>query len=147
MATSVLRLLAPTPLLVAVALGAFGGCAGSAEEGEACDRDNGNADCESGLICRGEWEIRAKESVCCPAPPAKPSVDACKPQIEHAHPDPTVDASYGAGGAGGTPGSGGSAGSGGQPPDSGDDAADAEPDAADGALDAPDLDSAADDGG
>jgi hypothetical protein len=142
------RQLSAIAVLGAIALAGSGGCSGLSEEGEACDRDNGNSDCESGLICRGEWEVRAKESVCCPPPPAKPGVDACKPQIEHAHPDPAIDASYAAGGSGG---SGGSSGTGGL--DAGSDATDGEPeadadaDATDGATDAPLLDSALDDDG
>ena len=93
----------------------FVACSGLAEEGEACDRANGNSDCENGLVCRGEWEVMADEAVCCPRPPAKPSSSACKPEIEHQHPDPSIDASYGAGGTGtgGTAGSAGQAGSGG----------------------------------
>jgi hypothetical protein len=160
MTSALLPRLCALALLSAVAFAGSGGCSGQAEEGEACNRKNGNDDCESGLICRGEWEVRAKESVCCPPPPVKPGVDACKPQIEHAHPDPSVDASFGAGGSGGAGGSAGSSGSSGSSGsagsagtaglDSGSDAADAQAeaaaDAADDALDAP-LDSAEDDGG
>jgi hypothetical protein len=97
---------------------AFASCSHSAE-GESCEVENGNDDCDEGLICRGPWEINSKEPVCCPRPPAKPSSSACEPKLDHHTPDPSVDASPippgdgSSGGSGGTSGAGGTAGGGG----------------------------------
>lgn len=107
-----------TVSVLAVALALLGACS-DASEGEGCDLANGNDDCDEGLICRGAWEVRASGSVCCPAPPAKPSASACQPEVESYEPDPSVDSppiapgtggTSGAGGAGGASGSGGAAG-------------------------------------
>ncbi len=96
-------------LVLATVLGA--GC-GRADEGEACDAAKGNDECAEGLICRSEFEIQAKESVCCPPPPARPSTSECQPAIGEFMPDPGVDASFGGGsGSGGSSGSSGSGGS------------------------------------
>lgn len=95
---------------------AFASCSHSAE-GETCEVENGNDDCDEGLICRGPWEVNSKEPVCCPRPPAKPSSSSCEPKLQHHTPDPTVDASpippgdgSSSGGSGGTSGAGGTAG-------------------------------------
>lgn len=94
---------------------AFTSCSQSAE-GESCEIENGNDDCEEGLICRGPWEVNSKEPVCCPRPPTKPSSSACEPKLNHHTPDPSVDAApippgdSSAGGSGGTSGAGGTAG-------------------------------------
>ncbi len=104
---------------VLTALALVVACSSLAEEGESCDRANGNADCEEGLVCLSEVDIVATRSVCCPRPPAKPSSSACEPELEHHLPDPSIDASYGAGGTGtgGTGGVGGGGGTGGTPSD------------------------------
>ncbi len=115
-------------VLGAFALAPMTACSSLSEEGESCDRANGNDDCENGLVCRPEWEIQATESVCCPRPPAKPSSASCDPEIDHYVPDPSIDGSFGAGGAGGAGGSAGSSGDSGT--DASDAASDAETDAA-----------------
>jgi uncharacterized membrane protein YgcG len=97
---------------------AFASCSHSAE-GESCELENGNDDCDEGLICRGPWEVSSKEPVCCPRPPAKPSSSSCEPKLQHHTPDPGVDAAPippgdgSSGGSGGTSGAGGSSGGGG----------------------------------
>lgn len=95
---------------------AFASCSSSAE-GESCEIENGNDDCEEGLICRGPWEVNSKEPVCCPRPPTKPSSSSCEPKLNHHQPDPSVDASpippgdgSSSGGSGGSSGAGGTAG-------------------------------------
>ncbi len=104
-------------LVLATVLGA--GC-GRADEGESCDAAKGNDDCAEGLICRSAFEVQAKESVCCPPPPARPSTSECQPAIDEFMPDPGVDASFGGGGgSGGSSGSGGSGGSSGSSGSSG----------------------------
>lgn len=117
------------PLLLLAAFTAVGvpSC-GSASEGESCDRSNRDGDCEEGLICREAFEVRAGKSVCCPRPPARPSVSACLPAVASFEPDA---AAGGGPAAGGATGSGGAAGSGGA-----DGGSDASPDApADGSGD------------
>lgn len=99
-------------VLALLALAPLASCSSLAEEGESCDRANGNADCEDGLICRSALDVAATRSVCCPRPPEKPSSAECEPELAHAVPDPSIDASYGAGGTG-TGGTAGGAGSGG----------------------------------
>lgn len=103
-------------LLLSFSALAFASCSQSAE-GESCEIENGNDDCEEGLICRGPWEINSKEPVCCPRPPTKPSSSACEPKLNHHTPDPSVDAApippgdgSSSGGSGGTSGAGGTAG-------------------------------------
>ena len=105
--------------ILAISLAVLGAC-GDKSEGESCDLGNGNGDCESGLVCRGAWEIKASKDTCCPRPPAKPSTDACQPKLGKFEPDPSVDAAVippgtggGSGGTGGSGGAGGGAGSGG----------------------------------
>jgi hypothetical protein len=88
---------------------------GDNAEGDACDMNNGNSDCESGLVCTPAHAVKAREAVCCPRPPATASVDACRPELDPgSFPDPDIDASFAAGGkgAGGTAGSAGAAGTG-----------------------------------
>jgi len=106
--------------MIVALLGVLVACSDAAE-GESCDLANGNDDCEEGLICRGPWDIASKEAVCCPAPPAKPSVGACGPKVKSYEPDPSVDAAPIPPGTGGSSGTGGTGGSGGD--DAGDGAA------------------------
>ncbi|MCA9597412.1 MAG: hypothetical protein KC776_29060 [Myxococcales bacterium] len=125
---------------LAIGLVAATGC-GRSEEGESCDRANGNDDCAAGLVCRAGFEVKAGDSVCCPRPPAKPSTNACQPAVSTFDPDPSVDAAVASGGSGGTGGSAGQAGAAGSGGVSGADAgtdasADAEADAEAGASDA-----------
>jgi hypothetical protein len=42
------------------------GCSRQAE-GDRCDSQNGNADCEDGLVCRTAGSLNAPSDVCCPA--------------------------------------------------------------------------------
>ena len=102
----------PRVWFLAITLALLGACS-DASEGDGCDLANGNDDCDEGLICRGAWEVRASGSVCCPAPPAKPSASACQPEVETYEPDPSVDSPPIAPGTGGAGGTGGAAGSGG----------------------------------
>ena len=86
---------------------------GESSEGESCDPANGNADCESGLVCTPAHAVKATEPVCCPRAPTAPSVEACRSEVgAGALPDPSIDASFAAGGRG-AGGTGGFAGSGG----------------------------------
>ena len=87
----------------ALLLGLAGACGHSAE-GESCDLENGNTDCEDGLICRSGYEVKAGKSVCCPRPPTKPSTSACETKHEGYEPDPSVDAAPIPPGTGGTGG-------------------------------------------
>lgn len=64
------------PVLAALLLGT--GCSKQAE-GERCDINNGNLDCETGLVCAGEEEISITGrgvGLCCPI--TNPTVDACR---------------------------------------------------------------------
>ena len=54
------------------------GCSKQAE-GERCDQNNGDLDCESGLLCVGEEQISITGTgfaLCCPV--TNPTVDACR---------------------------------------------------------------------
>lgn len=66
-------------LLAALLLGT--GCSKQAE-GERCDQNNGAfTDCEAGLACIGEGQLSitgTRVALCCPIPPATPTVDACR---------------------------------------------------------------------
>lgn len=58
------------------------GC-GKQGEGERCDLNNGSFDdCESGLQCFSADQLSIEDgrgvALCCPIPPAQPSVDACR---------------------------------------------------------------------
>ncbi len=68
-----MRIFAWLPLACAMLLG----CSNQAE-GERCDLDNGNADCESGLICKSLQSLsgQGEGAICCPD--GTPSVAACK---------------------------------------------------------------------
>ena len=57
---------------------------GQQREGERCDRLNGDADCESALVCVEASKLSQIEdtpgaALCCPPPGQTPSVDACNP--------------------------------------------------------------------
>jgi hypothetical protein len=65
---------------VLVCLALAWGCSKQGE-GERCDLNNVDLDCETGLVCRGEAELSIVGrgfAVCCPRPPLDPSVDACR---------------------------------------------------------------------
>jgi hypothetical protein len=73
-------LLAGSPSLAtcALALCTLLGVACSKQgEGERCDTNSGNLDCESGLICRGEAQERGV-ALCCPPDDTQATVDACR---------------------------------------------------------------------
>jgi hypothetical protein len=68
-------------LLLCLALG--WGCAKQAE-GERCDLNNGDLDCDTGLVCRGEANLSIKGrgiALCCPAV-GDTKVDACRATAE-----------------------------------------------------------------
>jgi hypothetical protein len=67
-------------LLMALLLGV--GCA-KQKEGERCDQNNGDLDCDTGLVCVGETQISITGrgvALCCPAL-TDPTVDACRAGI------------------------------------------------------------------
>lgn len=52
-------------------------------EGERCDLNSGNLDCETGLVCRGQDMLSIEgegrgAALCCPPEGVPPSVDACR---------------------------------------------------------------------
>jgi hypothetical protein len=66
-------------LLLCLALG--WGCAKQAE-GERCDLNNGDFDCDTGLLCRGEAQLSLRGNgkgvaLCCPSS-GETKVDACR---------------------------------------------------------------------
>lgn len=75
------------------------GCSNQGE-GEPCSRNNGNEDCESGLVCTSKERLRSNSDLCCPPEPKLPSVAACTPG---AGGGTTPDASTGTPDAGGSP--------------------------------------------
>ncbi len=68
---------------VAVALSlvaAAPGCSRQAE-GDRCDSQNGNADCEDGLVCRTAGSLNAPSDVCCPST-GEATTTACRGQSQ-----------------------------------------------------------------
>ncbi len=70
-------------------------------EGERCDTNSDNLDCESGLVCRGSDQLSIAGTgiaLCCPQDGVPPSVDACRAGTElpmdplPPEPDPVPDA-------------------------------------------------------
>ena len=51
-------------------------------EGERCDLNSGNLDCDTGLICRSAEQLSITGgrgvALCCPQDGVEPSVDACR---------------------------------------------------------------------
>jgi len=78
-------------LVATLALAAFAGACSNQGEGERCDKDNGNLDCQSGLICRRIGA--AKYDLCCPTADQTPSVPACSNVVVETVPDAAVEAS------------------------------------------------------
>ena len=92
-------------------------CAKQAE-GERCDTNSDDLDCESGLICRSSDQLSIEGrgvALCCPPDGVPPSVDACRagsgdppdeirpdpvPAVDAGNPVPAVDAGNGAGDGG-----------------------------------------------
>lgn len=56
------------------------GCSRQAE-GDRCDSQNGNADCEDGLVCRTAGSLNAPSDVCCPAT-GEATTAACRGQSQ-----------------------------------------------------------------
>jgi len=101
-----LRDVVPFPIPRALGLCLLGlllalGCAKQGE-GERCDQNNADLDCEPGLVCRGEAQLSIKGrgvALCCPIG-ATTTVDACRatttlppepPPADSGTPEPTVD--------------------------------------------------------
>lgn len=80
------------------------GCAKQGE-GERCDQNNADLDCEPGLVCRGEAQLSIKGrgfALCCPIAPGSTTVDACRAgpqlppeQLPDAAPPPELPADAG----------------------------------------------------
>jgi hypothetical protein len=130
-----------TSRLAALTLVLAAACA-DASEGQSCDLDEGDSDCETGLVCTPAHAVAAREAVCCPRPPTRPSSAECNPEVPKNHvSDPSIDGSFAAGGTGfggsaGAP-SGGAAGASGAGDGSGGAAGQAGSSAVDAADDAP----------
>jgi hypothetical protein len=80
-------------------------------EGERCDTNSDDLDCESGLVCRGADQLSIEGrgvALCCPPNGVPPSVDACRagtplpndPDDPVPDPVPPVDAGGGMGDGG-----------------------------------------------
>lgn len=123
--------------LLAFVLGSSGALVAACSNqsiGQRCDVNNGNDDCENGLICMTHDTLGSDSDLCCPPTGTDPSHPECTPK------------SSGGGGSGGSGGTGGSGGSGGTGGSGGSGGSDAAADVADdgSTLDAPAE--AADDG-
>jgi hypothetical protein len=94
LARRMLVFLAWCPLLLTTT-----GCANQVE-GDRCDRDNLNADCEEGLICKQVYVTGNYHYICCPVPPAPVSAAACNasgvPPVDAAVPDAQTGVESGA---------------------------------------------------
>jgi hypothetical protein len=70
-----------TTLCAALLVVSLFGCA-KQQEGERCDPNSGNLDCDTGLVCRSgdQLSIAAgpRAALCCPPEGVPPSVDACR---------------------------------------------------------------------
>jgi hypothetical protein len=70
-------------------------------EGERCDQNSGNLDCETGLICRGAEQLSNIEqgaSLCCPPDGVAPTVNACRAGLPESEVLPPVVGDAGDGG-------------------------------------------------
>jgi hypothetical protein len=61
---------------------AFAGCSKQGQ-GERCDQNNGNLDCEGDLVCKGEAQLSLQGQtrgvgLCCPAGSDQNTVEACR---------------------------------------------------------------------
>lgn len=73
-------------------------------EGERCDLNSGNLDCDTGLVCRSADQLSISGTrgvaLCCPQDGVEPSVNACRAgAILPPDPDPQLDAGTGDGGS------------------------------------------------
>jgi len=95
------------------AFAVFAGCSNQAE-GQACNVDNIDADCEEGLVCRSKTELDTLVDICCK--PKDSDNPACIPGTLAGSSSSSSSSSGagggGAGGGGGTGGGGGGAGAG-----------------------------------
>ncbi len=66
-------------LLLCAALAAATACSKQGE-GERCDANSGNLDCENGLVCRtaDQLNIVGTGALCCPVDTVSSTVDACR---------------------------------------------------------------------
>jgi hypothetical protein len=90
-----LRLLATLALLgLGVAVLGQAGCSNQSE-GQRCSVENGNDDCQDGLICKSKDLLNgAQDSLCCPADSKAAVAPACRPPSQTTTPPaPTGDAS------------------------------------------------------
>lgn len=84
---------------------------GKQQQGERCDPNSGNLDCDTGLICRTADQLSIVGrgvALCCPPDDVTPSENACRagaelpgeelPAEELPSPGPLLDASAGDGG-------------------------------------------------
>jgi hypothetical protein len=60
---------------------------GKQSEGERCDLNSGNLDCDTGLICRSADQLSIADrsrgvALCCPPDGVAPGVDACRAGAE-----------------------------------------------------------------
>lgn len=55
-----------------VVCGVFVGACSNQAEGDRCDSQNGNDDCEDGLVCT------PGKNICCPVPPNAPTTPGCQ---------------------------------------------------------------------
>lgn len=83
-------------------------------EGQVCNIENGNEDCEEGLTCISKTQLLGTSDICCPATGS--THPACIPDTATGgvSSSSSASSSSGAGGTGGTGGAGGSGGAGGQ---------------------------------
>ncbi len=74
-----LRLASSVAVSCLVALAVVVSACSNEGEGEPCSQQNGNNDCNDGLVCVPPVNPRATNapSVCCPAPPAQGTQPAC----------------------------------------------------------------------
>ncbi|MBK8258228.1 MAG: hypothetical protein IPK82_36865 [Polyangiaceae bacterium] len=95
-------------------------------EGERCDRENGDLDCASPLVCTQGFVLGQTSDVCCPGDLASATAPECKPNsattgtggtggstTSGSTGGTTSTTGTGAGASGGTGGTGGTAGTGG----------------------------------
>jgi hypothetical protein len=90
-----------SPLLRALLLSSWVlGCSEQGE-GERCDTNNGNYDCEPGLLCKSGAQLDVEGrgvALCCPPDEITPSVDACRAGTQ-LPPDPDLVTDAGDGGS------------------------------------------------
>jgi hypothetical protein len=72
----------PTHLFGALLCFSFLAACGKQAEGERCDLNSGNLDCDTGLVCRSGDQANISGgrgvALCCPPDGVSPSVNACR---------------------------------------------------------------------